>query len=93
MKRVRLRVHGRVQGVFFRQSTKERATQLRLSGWVRNMDDGSVEIETWGAAAAVDALVSWCWQGPPSAAVADVIVTRVEDALPDEGGAPSFIVR
>jgi acylphosphatase len=72
--RVTLLVTGRVQGVFYRASTLERAQSLNLSGWVMNLSDGSVEVEAEGPKYALEELVSWCRQGPPSAEVEDVIV-------------------
>ena len=62
-------VHGRVQGVWFRESTRRRATELGVGGWVRNRPDGAVEAEVEGGAEAVDALVAWLGQGPSGARV------------------------
>jgi acylphosphatase len=67
--RARIRVSGLVQGVFYRQSTALEAARLGLSGAVRNLSDGSVEVEAEGVRSAVEALVTWCSQGPPSARV------------------------
>ena len=67
--RVRATVYGTVQGVFFRASTQREARKLDLVGWVRNRDDGSVELEAQGDARAVDRLLEWCWVGPPDATV------------------------
>ncbi|RMH40395.1 MAG: acylphosphatase [Deltaproteobacteria bacterium] len=75
--RVRVRVRGRVQGVWFRGSTRERAMRVGVSGWVRNLPDGSVELEAEGPPEAVDALVDWCRQGPPAARVDSVEVERI----------------
>jgi acylphosphatase len=72
--RVRLRVTGLVQGVFYRQSAASEAGRLGLAGSVRNMADGSVEVVAEGARAAVEGLVAWCRRGPPSAHVASVDV-------------------
>jgi len=72
--RVKLIVVGRVQGVFFRQSTRETARKLGLVGWVRNENDGSVAIEAAGAQEQIQNLIEWCHQGPPSARVAEVKV-------------------
>jgi len=66
-------VRGRVQGVFYRASTCDRAAGLGLVGWVRNCADGSVELEAEGPAERVEQLIAWCREGPPAAAV-----TRVE---------------
>ena len=67
-------VSGRVQGVFYRQSTVDEARRRRLSGWVRNLPDGRVEVEAEGERAEVEALVAWCRVGPPSARVDEVEV-------------------
>ena len=63
-----------VQGVFFRASCAERARALGVAGWVRNTLDGRVEAEFEGEPGAVDAMVAWCSQGPPSARVVGVEV-------------------
>ena len=67
--RARIRVTGLVQGVFYRQSTALEAVRLHLSGTVRNLSNGSVEVEAEGVRSAVEALVAWCRHGPPSARV------------------------
>ncbi|TGD83095.1 acylphosphatase [Hymenobacter wooponensis] len=64
-----IHVHGRVQGVFYRQSTRTEARRLGLSGTVCNNPDGTVTIEAEGAPDALDALEAWCHQGPPAAHV------------------------
>jgi acylphosphatase len=84
----RVVVAGRVQGVFFRDSTRAEAERAGVAGWVRNRDDGTVEALFEGPAAAVEALVAWCRTGPPRAAVEDV---RVEDA--DPAGHEGFAIR
>ncbi|MFE2548873.1 acylphosphatase [Streptomyces sp. NPDC059355] len=75
MERVRSRVivHGEVQGVFFRDSCRRTALEYGVSGWVRNLPDGTVEAAFEGPAEAVAHLITWTRQGPPTAAV-----TRVE---------------
>ncbi|MBC6988224.1 acylphosphatase [Hymenobacter sp. BT491] len=63
------RIHGRVQGVFFRQSTQKKAQKLGLTGYVRNEPDDTVWIEAEGPTEALDALAQWCRKGPPAARV------------------------
>lgn len=69
MKTLRLRIHGRVQGVWFRESMRQEAERLDATGWVRNAPDGSVEAMVQGSETAVDALVEWARRGPPQARV------------------------
>ncbi|WP_428263598.1 acylphosphatase [Haliangium sp.] len=83
--RVHLRVTGRVQGVFYRATTQERAQSLGLTGWVSNKPDGSVELEAQGPKAKLDALAAWCRRGPPNARVDAVAVTPIA-LVPDERG-------
>jgi acylphosphatase len=71
-RRVHLRIHGLVQGVFYRASTREEAVRRGLAGWVRNRPDGSVECVAEGEEAALQGLVAWCREGPPGARVARV---------------------
>ena len=73
--RRRVTVHGRVQGVWFRDSCRLQAASLRLGGFVRNLEDGSVEAEFEGPAPAVERAVAWCRTGPPRAMVTAVDVT------------------
>jgi acylphosphatase len=68
----RFLVSGKVQGVWFRAATRERALALQLKGVARNLPDGCVEVQAIGADEAVDALEKWLWQGPPLAKVAGV---------------------
>ena len=65
-------VRGKVQGVFYRQSTKEKALELNITGTIRNLPDGSVYIIATGTTEQLNALVEWCWQGPRRAIVTDV---------------------
>lgn len=78
-KAVEARIRGRVQGVWYRGWTRDEATALGLSGWVRNAPDGSVEAFFSGPAAAVDEMLARCREGPPAARVDD-IETRDADA-------------
>jgi len=67
--RAHLIIEGRVQGVWFRESTRREAVSLKLSGWVRNRPDGSVEALIEGPENEVEKLISWCQKGPPAAKV------------------------
>lgn len=71
-----LRIHGRVQGVGYRQSMHAVATQLELSGWVRNRRDGTVEALACGPEERVEALIVWARQGPVFANVTHVAVSE-----------------
>ena len=72
---VRVRVSGRVQGVWYRGGTVERARLYGLAGWVRNRADGSVEALFAGMPGAVDAMVAECRAGPPAARVRELAVS------------------
>jgi len=68
-------ISGRVQGVWYRASTRDMARQIGLCGWVRNMPDGRVEAWFEGEREQVERMLAWCWKGPPLAAVDDVDTT------------------
>lgn len=70
--RVHLIISGRVQGVFFRYSTKDEADALGITGWVRNRREGTVETVAEGPRDKLDKFVEWCRHGPPHARVTDV---------------------
>jgi acylphosphatase len=72
MKTLRLVIHGRVQGVFFRDSMRREAQNLSVCGWVRNRSDGTVEAVVHGEPAAVDSIVRWAQNGPQHAKVVGV---------------------
>lgn len=72
MKRVRLLISGRVQGVWYRASTRDTAVRHGVTGWVRNLPDGRVEALMEGDETALWQVIDWCRQGPPGAAVTDV---------------------
>ncbi len=76
--RAHIRISGKVQGVFYRANTREVATNLGLTGWVKNCFDGKVEAVCEGEKAAVEKMIQWCYEGPPAAAVTDVEVNREE---------------
>jgi acylphosphatase len=75
--RVHVAVTGRVQGVWFRDSCRERARSEGVGGFVRNRADGAVEAEFEGPSAAVERMVAWCRTGPPRARVDAVDVATV----------------
>lgn len=81
-KAVKVRIHGQVQGVFFRVWVKENADQLGVIGWIRNRLDGDVEALFSGDRAAVDALIELCREGPPLAAIDDVSVEPAKGITP-----------
>ena len=70
-------VSGRVQGVSYRASTAAEARRLGLSGWVRNLADGRVELEAEGDDARVAALLEWCARGPAAAVVDQVAAAEL----------------
>lgn len=74
-------ISGRVQGVFYRASTRQKATELGCAGYARNLPDGRVEVLAVGEPQAVQSLVDWLWQGPPAA---DVKQVDVQELSPDE---------
>ncbi len=76
--RVRIEVSGRVQGVFFRVSTRDKAKALGLHGFVKNMRNGNVLVEAQGDKDTIRKLLEWCRQGPPYADVRDVKITWLE---------------
>jgi acylphosphatase len=78
--RWKLLVTGKVQGVFYRNSAKQKADELGLSGWVRNEADGAVYIEVEGEGSVLEQFVVWCRRGPSRAVVDHV---TIEHALPE----------
>lgn len=85
-KTLRLVIHGRVQGVFFRDSMRREAQRLGIAGWVRNRDDGTVEAAVQGDPADVDIIVRWAHRGPDHAHVEHVEIE------PHEGSYRNFEV-
>ncbi len=81
-------VHGRVQGVFFRDSTRDEADRQGVAGWVSNRDDGAVEAVFEGDPSAVRAMVDFCREGPSRADV-----DEVEETEEEPEGLSSFDVR
>lgn len=75
MPRLHMLVSGLVQGVFYRATAERVARELGLTGWVRNVPDGRVEVIAEGPDAALDSFVRWCHEGPPAARVDSVEVS------------------
>jgi acylphosphatase len=71
-------VSGRVQGVYYRASTRQKAVELGLRGYASNLEDGRVEVLAVGSAAAVQSLIDWLAVGPPAARVDEVAVETLE---------------
>lgn len=78
MKRVSVRIYGRVQGVWFRAHTKEMADKLGLHGWVKNMPDGSVFAVFEGDENKIKEMIEWCRHGPPLARVERLEINEEE---------------
>jgi acylphosphatase len=87
--RVRLRVYGSVQGVYFRATMREVARYYGVKGWVRNVPDGSVEAVLEGPRKAVEEVVKWALRGPPAARV-EKLVAKIE---PYQGEFDDFEIR
>ena len=81
-KRIHIFVTGRVQGVFFRQSTKVMAIKNNVKGWVQNLDDGRVEIIGEGETQDIDNLAHWCKTGPANSRVDEFELS--EENISDE---------
>jgi len=73
-KQAHLKIFGEVQGVFYRANSQERAEELGLVGWVKNLGDGSVEIVVQGEEEMINEMISWCYEGPTGSAVEDIHV-------------------
>lgn len=82
-KKIRLEISGRVQGVFYRVSTRDEARRLGLTGWVRNLRDGRVEAFVRGSEQRLDQLIAWCRLGPSGAVVEEVMVHWLDEEAPD----------
>lgn len=86
--RYRVKVSGRVQGVWYRESCRRQAQAVGVSGWVRNSPDGTVEAAVEGEPSSVAQLLAWMRSGPPRAAV-----TGLETQEEPPKGEPGFMVR
>ena len=73
MKTIQIIIKGKVQGVYYRASAIREASSLGINGWVRNLDNGDVEICASGGDAALKKLIQWCYRGPGRARVEEVI--------------------
>lgn len=78
VKTINITVIGKVQGVYYRQSTKEKARELAITGFVRNLSDGSVEIIASGTDDQLNQLIKWCQIGPSRAIVSKVIIKEID---------------
>lgn len=88
MIRRRVVVHGLVQGVFFRDSVRQRAQSTGVVGWIRNTQDGAVEAVFEGDSDAVERLVAFCHEGPRGARV-----DRVDESAEPPEGLSGFVIR
>jgi acylphosphatase len=77
----RLRISGRVQGVYFRESMRLRAKELKVTGWVRNRSDGTVEAMVQGEADTVEQMIEWARRGPESAQVSNVGIEERDETV------------
>jgi acylphosphatase len=89
-RRVHAIIAGRVQGVSYRAFTADEAQGLGLTGWVRNLSNGCVELEAEGPAEAIAELLAWCAKGPPAARVTNV---ETKELSPGGGSETTFSIR
>lgn len=73
---VHILILGRVQGVWYRANTKQKADEFGLTGWVKNTDDGNVEAVFEGEESMINEMIAWCWIGPSLAHVTDVKILQ-----------------
>lgn len=78
MRAIKIRIHGKVQGVWFRKYTRDKCEALKISGWVRNYLDGTVHIVAQGKGESLDELIRWCHIGSPEASVTKVETQEIE---------------
>ncbi len=78
MKTISIRVRGKVQGVWFRKYTVDKAIAFNITGYVKNLPDSSVAIIATGNEDQLQHFIEWCWQGSPKSRVEDVTVTDIE---------------
>lgn len=89
MKTIRLTVKGKVQGVYFRASAKNKAGELGITGWVKNLPDDNVEIKATASEELLQQFIAWCRQGPSRASVHELII----EELPFESFSDFRIIR
>jgi len=87
-KQLHIIVQGRVQGVYFRVYTRQEAQKYGLTGWVRNLPNGDVEMKVQGDEKALDKMKQWCWHGSPHSKVNNVIIR--DDSAPFDSTITSF---
>ena len=78
MKQVKLIIHGTVQGVFYRENTKNKALELNLKGYVKNLEDGTVEAVAQGSEEQINDLIQFCKNNPGNSNVTDIEITPQE---------------
>ena len=88
MPTTRLLIKGKVQGVFYRAGAKEIAKNIGITGWIKNVANGDVEVLVTGTTAQIMEFINWCWQGPGKAMVTDIGITEE----PEEGFS-DFVVK
>ena len=79
METVHLVIKGKVQGVYYRATAKEKANELGIKGWIKNAPGGHVEIMAAGNKEELEKFIGWCRRGPKHAEVSDIIVTTREE--------------
>lgn len=84
MPTVHLVVKGRVQGVFYRATAKDVADETGVGGWVKNIEEGHVEIMATGTDEQLQKFVEWCKIGPRKAIVTDVVLTQMPEEVFDD---------
>lgn len=87
--RVHVIISGKVQGVWYRASTKQMADQIGITGWVRNTSEGNVEAIFEGEKKLINEMIEWCNQGPPLAKVDNVTIKKMEN----EKNFDSFMIK
>jgi len=85
MQTIQLKISGKVQGVFYRVSARDMASNLGIKGWVKNLKDGSVLILAEGTESALAKFRTWCWQGPPGSKVEDIEEEIMQVNVIEEG--------